>query len=72
MHTNSIEDTNMENIITEIVGTMLILPNTYINTRNKLYLFNVNNRNKNDLNAIYTMANVEFFFLICAEKQFNR
>jgi hypothetical protein len=37
MHTNSIEDTNMENIITEIVGTMLILPNTHINARNKNY-----------------------------------
>lgn len=27
----------MKNIITEIVGTMLILPNTHINARNKNY-----------------------------------
>ena len=39
MHTNSIEDTNIENNITEIVGTMRILPNTHINARKRLYVY---------------------------------
>jgi hypothetical protein len=33
MHTNSIEHTNIENNITVIVGTMLILPDTHTNAR---------------------------------------
>lgn len=39
MHTNSVEDTNIENNMTVTVGTMLILPYTPINARIRLSVY---------------------------------